>query len=155
MAPRHYVSQNLDSQRSLFLADGMLVVLLLALANFLLHLYFNNRYGYFRDEFDYMACGDHLAWGYVDQPPLVPFLIKICRMILGDSLRSVRFIPAIATSGAVILTAMIARELGGRRFAILLSALASVVAPMYLSDGSLLSTNCLEPLLWMGCIYFI
>ena len=62
-----------------------------------MHLYFNNRYGYFRDEFDYMACGDHLAWGYVDHPPLIPFLIKICRLVLGDSLRSIRFIPALAS----------------------------------------------------------
>src|SRR5689334_16803032 len=81
-----------------FLADGMLIVLLLSLWKFLFHCYFNNRYGYFRDEFDYMACGDHLAWGYVDQPPLIPFLIKICRFALGDSLRSIRFIPALATS---------------------------------------------------------
>jgi hypothetical protein len=86
---------------------------------------------------------------------LVPFLIKICRLILGDSLRSIRFIPAIATSAAIILTAMIAGELGGRRFALLLSALAFLVAPIYLSDGSLLTTNCLEPLLWMGCTYFV
>jgi dolichyl-phosphate-mannose-protein mannosyltransferase len=143
-----------DNQRQSFLADGMLIVMFLALANFLMHLYFNNRYGYFRDEFDYMACGDHLAWGYVDQPPLIPFLIKLCRLVLGDSLRSIRFIPALATSAAVILTAMIARELGGRRFAIVLSALAFIVVPIYLSDGSLLTTNCLEPLLWMGCVYF-
>src|SRR6266481_515213 len=144
-----------DRERQSFFAHGMWIVLAIALAKLLFHCYFNNRYGYFRDEFDYMACGDHLAWGYVDQPPLVPFLIKICRMILGDSLRSIRFIPALATSAAIILTAMIARELGGRRFALLLSAFAFLVAPMYLSDGSLLSTNCLEPLLWMGCIYFI
>jgi hypothetical protein len=144
----------LDSQRQPFLADGMLIVVLLAFANFLLHLYFNNRYGYFRDEFDYMACGDHLAWGYVDQPPLVPFLVKISRLLLGDSLRSIRFIPALATSTAVILTAMIARELGGRRFALVVSALAFIAAPFYLSNGSILTTNCLEPLLWMGCVYF-
>jgi hypothetical protein len=144
----------LDNQEQSFLADGMYVVFFLALANFVFHWYFNNRYGYFRDEFDYMACGDHLAWGYVDQPPLVPFLIKICRLILGDSLRSIRFIPALATSSTVILTAMIARELGGGRFALILSAVAFVVAPMYLSDGSVLSTNSLEPLLWMGCAYF-
>jgi hypothetical protein len=144
----------LNNQKQSFLADGMLIVLVLAFANFLLHLYFNNRYGYFRDEFDYMACGDHLAWGYVDHPPLVPFLLKICRLVLGDSLRSVRFIPALATSAAVILTAMISRELGGRRFALVLSALAFIAVPIYLSDGSLLTTNCLEPLLWMGCVYF-
>src|SRR6266699_5204056 len=114
----------LNSERQSVLADGMLIVVLLALANFLLHLYFNNRYGYFRDEFDYMACGDHLAWGYVDQPPLIPFLIKLSRLVLGDSLRSIRIIPALTTSAAVFLTAIIARELGGRRFATVLSALA-------------------------------
>src|ERR1700674_2968936 len=138
-----------------FVASGLLIVLGISVAKLLFHCFFNNRYGYFRDEFDYIACGDHLAWGYVDQPPLVPFLIKICRLVLGDSLRSIRFIPAIATSAAIILTAMIARELGGRRFALLLSALAFLVAPVYLSDGSLLTTNCLEPLLWMGGIYFV
>src|SRR5713226_2157696 len=154
MAPRHYVSQNLDNRRSSFLADGMLVVLLLALANFLLHLYFNNRYGYFRDEFNYMACGDHLAWGYVDHPPLILFLIKLSRLLLGDSLRSIRFIPALASSLLIVQTAAIARELGGRRYALLLSAICALIAPQYLSNGSLLGTNCLEPNLWMGCAYF-
>src|SRR5882762_9201771 len=144
----------LSNEGTSFFADGMLVVLFLAFANFLLHLYFNNQYGYFRDEFDYMACGDHLAWGYVDHPPLVPFLVKISRLVLGDSLRSIRFIPALATSAAVILTAMMARELGGRRFAVVLSALAFIAVPIYLNDGSVMTTNCLEPLLWMGCVYF-
>jgi len=132
----------------------MSIAFILALANFLMHLYFNNGYGYFRDEFDYMACGDHLAWGYVDHPPLIPFLVKISRLVLGDALRSIRIVPALATSGAVILTAMIARELGGRRFAIGLSGLAFIAVPMYLNDGSVMTTNCLEPLLWMGCVYF-
>src|SRR5260370_6038961 len=154
MAPRHYVSQNLDNQRSSFLADGMLVVLLLALANFLLHLYFNNRYGYFRDEFNYMACGDHLAWGYVDHPPLIPFLIRLSRRLLGDSLRSIRFIPALASSLLIVQTAAIARDLAGLRYALLLSAICALIAPQYLSNGSLLGTNCLEPNLWMGCAYF-
>jgi 4-amino-4-deoxy-L-arabinose transferase-like glycosyltransferase len=138
---------------SLF-AGGMLIVLVLSLAKFFFHYYFNNRYGYFRDEFDYMACGAHLAWGYVDQPPLIPFLIHVCRALLGDSLRSIRFIPALASSLLVIQTAVLARELGGRRFALLLSAVAIIVAPQYLSNGSLLGTNCLEPNLWMGCAYF-
>lgn len=137
-----------------FLANGMLAVVAIALAKFLFHCYFNNQYGYFRDEFDYMACGNHLAWGYVDQPPLIPFLIHVCRAILGDSLRSIRLIPAIASSFLVIQTAVLAREFGGRRFALLLSAITVLVAPQYLSNGSLLGTNCLEPNLWMGCAYF-
>src|SRR6267142_2397870 len=143
-----------NNQKPAFVADGMLIVLILAFANFLLHLYFNNRYGYFRDEFDYMSCGDHLGWGYVDQPPLIPFLIHVCRALLGDSLRSVRFLPALASSLLVVQTAVLTRELGGRRFALLLSAICAVIAPQYLSNGSLLGTNCLEPNLWMGCAYF-
>ncbi len=138
-----------------FLGDGMLIVVLIGLGLLVFHCYFNNHYGYFRDEFDYLSCGDHLAWGYVDQPPLLPFLVRISRSLLGDSLRSIRFLPALATSSMVVLTAMIAREFGGRRFALTLSAIAVVIAPVYLSAGSLLTTNSLEPLLWMGCAYFV
>jgi hypothetical protein len=137
-----------------FLAGGMLIVVAIALAKLVLHCYFNNRYGYFRDEFDYLACGDHLAWGYVDQPPLIPFLARISRVVLGESLRSVRFLPALASSFLVVQTALLARELGGRRFGVLLSAVTVLIAPQYLSNGSLLGTNCLEPNLWMGCAYF-
>ena len=143
-----------SGERASFFAGGMLVVVAIAVAKFFLHLYFNNRYDYFRDEFDYIACGKHLAWGYVDQPPLIPALIRLCTAVFGDSLRSVRLIPAVASSALLVLTAMITRELGGRRFALVLSAVTVLIAPMYLSDGSLLTTNCLEPLLWMGCAYF-
>src|SRR5579864_7445551 len=143
-----------SSEGKSLLGSTMAIIWLIALAKLLFHIYFNNRYGYFRDEFDYIACGDHLAWGYVDQPPLIPFLIHISRVVLGDSLRAIRFIPALASSLLVVQTAVLARELGGRRFALLLSAVCAVIAPQYLSNGSLLGTNCLEPNLWMGCAYF-
>src|SRR4029077_20980624 len=143
-----------ERNRESFFTSGMSIVWAIALANLLFHIYFNNRYGYFRDEFDYMSCGDHLAWGFVDQPPLIPFLIHICRAVFGDSLRSIRFIPALASSLLIVQTAAIARELGGRRYALLLSATCALIAPQYLSNGSLLGTNCLEPNLWIGCAYF-
>jgi len=137
------------------LSSGMAIVWAIALAKVVLHVYFNNRYGYFRDEFDYISCGDHLQWGYVDQPPLIPFLTHISRAVLGDSLRAIRFIPALASSFLVVQTAVLARELGGRRYAQILSAVSTVIVGMYLSNGSLLGTNCLEPNLWMGCVYFL
>src|SRR5947207_10783545 len=145
------VAQNWWARHS---TDGMALIWAIATAKLLFHIYFNNRYGYFRDEFDYMSCGDHLQWGYVDQPPLIPFLIHCCRAVLGDSLRSVRFIPALASSLLIVQTGAIARELGGRRYALLLSAICVALAPQYLSNGSLLTTNCLEPNLWTGCAYF-
>jgi len=133
---------------------GMFTVLAIAAFTFALHFYFNNRYGYFRDEFDYIVCGRHLAWGYVDQPPLVPVLSRIFLAVFGESLRAVRLMPTLAMSATIILSGLIARELGGRRFAVVLTALAVLISPIYLSNGSLLTSNCLEPLLWMGCVYF-
>lgn len=133
----------------------MLAVRGIAAFSFVLHVIFNNRYGYFRDEFDYIICGRHLGWGYVDQPPLLPILSRICLAIFGDSLRSVRLLPALTSAALIILTGLIARELGGKRFAVVLSAVTVLIAPIYLSGGSLLTSNCdLEVLLWMGCVYF-
>ncbi|HEU0251657.1 MAG TPA: glycosyltransferase family 39 protein [Pyrinomonadaceae bacterium] len=136
------------------ITNPLVIVVALALALLVFHCIFNNRYGYFRDEFNYMASGDHLAWGYVDQPPLLPFLVRVSRAILGDSLRAIRFLPALAMSLTVVLIGLIAREFGGRRFALVLSAIAVIIAPIFLSNGSLAVTNSLEPLLWMGCVYF-
>src|SRR5436190_23661176 len=97
-----------------FLAGGMMFVVAIALAKLILHCIFNNRYGYFRDEFDYLSCGDHLAWGYVDQPPLLAFLVCLSRTVLGGFLCSIRFLPVLAISLVVVLTALIALELVGR-----------------------------------------
>jgi hypothetical protein len=138
-----------------FFADGMRAVLVVALAKLILHCYFNNRYGYFRDEFNFMSCGDHIAWGYVDHPPMIPILVHLTRTGLGDSLRALRLVPAAANSGLVVLAGLIARELGGRRFALILTGLCVAIAPIYLAYGSLVTTNCLEPVLWMGCAWCV
>ena len=143
-----------DSDHAPFLQNGMAIAWAITALVFLLHLYFNKGYGYFRDEFNYMACGEHLQWGYVDQPPLVPFLVRLSRAVLGDSLRSIRFIPALASSLLIVQTAVFARELGGRRYALVLTAVAIALAPQYSSNGSLLGTNCLEPTFWLGTAWF-
>jgi 4-amino-4-deoxy-L-arabinose transferase-like glycosyltransferase len=137
-----------------FLADGMAIVLAMAAALLVIHCIFNNRYDYFRDEFNYLACARHLGWGYVDQPPLIPWLARLSLSTLGDSLRAIRFLPALFMSLTVVLTAQIVRELGGRAFALICAAATTIASPVYLNDGSLLTTNCLEPLLWTGCAYF-
>jgi hypothetical protein len=152
MATATKINQDLSGRS--WLTSGMAIAWAIALAIFLFHHYFNNRYGYFRDEFDYMSCGDHLQWGYVDQPPVVPFLIRICRGLFGDSLRAVRLIAALATSLLIVQAAALVKELGGRRYALILTAVMVAFVPQYLSNGGLLGTNCLEPNLWMGCVYF-
>src|ERR1700756_5505323 len=107
--------------------NGMAATFAIAILCFLIHFYFNNRYGYFRDEFDYIICGRHLAWGYVDQPPLVPALSRVFLSVFGESIRAVRLMPVLAISATIILSGMIARELGGKRFAVVLTALAVLI----------------------------
>ena len=76
-----------------------------------------------------MAASKHLAWGYVDQPPLSVALVWLARRLFGDSLSGLRLFPALAFAAAVVLAGLTARELGGRRFAQTLAALLLAVSP--------------------------
>jgi 4-amino-4-deoxy-L-arabinose transferase-like glycosyltransferase len=131
------------------------VVAAVAAVKLLLHLYAGRYYGYFCDELYYLACARHLAWGYVDQPPLIAFVASIVRAVLGDSLAAIRFLPALAGAGMVLLTGLIARELGGKRFAQGLAALCALAAPGFLALDGLLTMNAFEPLFWMGCAWLV
>src|SRR5258708_3147309 len=67
------------------IASDLTLLVLPALTMLLLELLFIRRYGIFRDELYYLACSEHLAWGYVDQPPLSIALLAADRRLLGDS----------------------------------------------------------------------
>jgi len=123
----------------------------LSFALFFVHMLVNGRYGYFVDELYYLACSHHLDWGYVDQPPLIAVVTWFERVTLGDSLYTLRFLPALAAGLKVLLTGLIARELGARRYAIMVACVAVMVAPVYLGLDSLLTMNVFEPCFWMGC----
>ena len=138
-----------------WLADPYVVVVCIAAAKLALHLYSGRHYGYFVDDLYYIACSDHSDWGYVDQPPLIALLTKIARLLLGDSLPAIRFFPALAGAGTVLLAGLLARELGGGPFAQPIAALAVLVAPGFLATGNLLSMNAFEPLFWSGCAFVL
>jgi 4-amino-4-deoxy-L-arabinose transferase-like glycosyltransferase len=93
------------------------LILCISACKLLVHLYAGRHYGYFVDELYYIACSRHLDWGYVDQPPLIAVITWLERLLLGDSLSAIRFLPAVAGTAEVALTALITRELGGKRFA--------------------------------------
>jgi 4-amino-4-deoxy-L-arabinose transferase-like glycosyltransferase len=128
-----------------------LAVYALAIAAIALHVAFSGRYGYFRDELYYAACGQHLAWGYVDHAPLAPWLARLSRALLGDSLPALRFLPALAASAKVLLGAWLARELGGGKYAQFFAAFCVLLAPIYLTFDSFFSMNAFEPVFWMAC----
>src|SRR4029434_2675642 len=140
--------------RSRFATEQKLIVFFGAVT-LLIHFLTNGRYGYFRDELNYIACGQHLAFGYVDLAPLSALLIRLSRVLLGDSLFAIRFLPAVAGALNVALTGMIGRELGGRSWAVALSCPASLCALVFLRVVYCVAMNAFEPLFWMGAIYLL
>src|SRR5215813_2934665 len=134
--------------------ESVLIAVFSAIA-LLVHLLTNGRYGYFRDELYYIACARHLAFGYVDQPPLSILLLRLSQLLLGDSLFAIRLLPAVAGAAIVALTGVIARELGGRAWAIALACAGSLSALFNLAVGNFFSMNAFEPLFWMGAVYLV
>lgn len=126
--------------------------LLLALATLIAHLGTSWRYGYFRDELYFIACSKHMAWGYVDQPPLVAAAAWLAAPF-GYNLIALRLLPAIAAALTVWLAARIARELGGGSFAQAFAALATFLLPAYLLLGNTLTTTSFEPFSWTLLVY--
>ncbi|MBC5799175.1 MAG: glycosyltransferase family 39 protein [Candidatus Eremiobacteraeota bacterium] len=122
-------------------------------ATFVFHILNAGKYGYQRDELYFISCARHLAWGYVDQPPLIAVVAKIVLAILGDSLYAIRLLPALAAALTVVLTGRLARRLGAGVFAMGLAMLGIGLAPFYLAVGNLLTMNAFEPLLWLGTAY--
>jgi Dolichyl-phosphate-mannose-protein mannosyltransferase len=129
------------------------LLLALALGKLLIQLAGINHYGFFRDELYYAACGEHLAWGYVDQPPLIAFVAWFARHTLGTSLFATRLIPVLAGAAVVYLTGRVVRDLGGGLFAQFLAATAILLAPAYLAFDSFFSMNAFEPLFWLLCAW--
>jgi 4-amino-4-deoxy-L-arabinose transferase-like glycosyltransferase len=138
-----------------WLGPGVVVVLAIAAAKLLLHLATASRYGYFGDELYFLACGEHLDWGYVDQPPLIGLVAWLVRHTLGTSLLAMRLPSALAGAALVLLTGLLARELGGGRFAMGLSAAASGLAFVYVVVHYLFTMNAYEPLFWTGCAFLL
>jgi Dolichyl-phosphate-mannose-protein mannosyltransferase len=134
-------------------ARGVPIVALTAAAVALaLHAATAGRYGYFRDELYFIACAKHLAWGYVDQPPLVAVAAWLSSPA-GYTLPALRALPILSAAATAALAAIIAGELGGGRFARILSALATILTPAYLLLGNTLTTTSFEPLSWTLATY--
>jgi hypothetical protein len=113
------------------------------------------QYGYFRDALYYLACSEHLAFGYVDQPPLIAFLGWVARHTLGTSLPALLFWPALAGASRIVLTAMFARELGASRFGVVLAAALAATPGVWWVIDHQFAMNCLEPLFWGGLAYVV
>ena len=135
--------------------SGTAIVMYVALVRIVLYFFAGPHYGYFRDELYYLACGEHPAWGYVDQPPLIAWIAWFLQHTIGTSLWALRLLPALAGASTVILAGLLARELAGRRWAMFLASLAALMAPVLLAMSHLFTMNAFDPLLWTGLAYLV
>ena len=132
-------------------------MLLIALATLKLffHVLFNTRYGFHRDELATLSDAQHLDWGYVAYPPLTPFIGRIELIVFGASLSGFRFFAALAQSIAIVITGLMARELGGKRYAMFVAAAATAVAPISLGASALFQYVSFDYLWFVLLAYFV
>ncbi|MDR2984012.1 MAG: glycosyltransferase family 39 protein [Nocardiopsaceae bacterium] len=130
-------------------------VLAIAVAVAALLVAFAGRYGYHRDELYFLASGRHLAWGYPDQPPLVPLIARLVSDLAPGSLILLRLPSALVTGVLVVLTGLTTRELGGGRAAQVLASAVIAVAPVVTGSGHLLSTTTFDLPIWALLIWLL
>jgi hypothetical protein len=123
-------------------------LVVLAGVAFVGHMLVAGNYGYFRDELYYIADGHHLQAGYVDQPLLMGWLAALLRIIAGDTLVAIHVIPALACALIVVVTGLMARELGGGQVAQLVGGVAAVFTVAFMASGSVFSMDVLDELWW-------
>lgn len=130
------------------------VAAIAALVTLGLHLAANPHYGFFRDELYFIICGFHPAWGYVDQPPVVP-LLSAGSQLFGHSLFALRAIPAIFAAAGAYVTCSLVFELGGGTFAAALAVLAYLAAGVLESFGAKAGPDMTGLWLWPLCALYV
>ena len=130
------------------------ILLLLGLGIALAHILTNGQYGFHRDELDIIMNARRLDWGYVAYPPLTPLLARIELALLGSSLTAMRLLPALSQGIAAVLVGLMARDMGGRRPAQILAALAAAISPVALTTGMLIQYMSFDYLWWVAVAFF-
>jgi hypothetical protein len=128
------------------------VLVYIAAATIIVHLLTGGRYGFHRDELATLDDARHLAWGYVAYPPVTPFFGRLSLTLFGTSLAGFRFFAALACACSIWLTGLMARQLGGGRFAQIMAALAAT--PFSLAAGSLMQYVSFDYFWWVLTAYF-
>lgn len=132
-----------------FCQRDMVLVYFLAFAKLMSHLPLIACTNFRPDELSFMACGMHLDWGYVDDPPLVPWLARLSTELFGYSRFGLRLWPTIAGTISILLTGLMAKSLGGKYLAQILSALAVFAAPAFIINCSEACVFSYEPMCWL------
>jgi hypothetical protein len=137
------------------LFNPIAIILFFAAVKLSLHIIFSDEYGYFRDEFYYIACSENLAFGYVDHPPLIALITKLSVALFGSSVEAIRILPALAGASTLFVSGLVIRKISGSRFATLVGMIALLFSPVMLISNHKLSMNPFDQLFWTMAIYVL
>ena len=138
-----------------FIRSDVAVLLFIGLLTACVHILSNGQYGWHRDELGVLDNARELWWGYVEYPPVTPALARLALEVFGESLRGVRLVAVLAQSAAVVVTGLIARELGGSRPVQVVAALAVATASASVFMSGMMMYVSVEYLWWVLAAYFI
>ncbi|MBN1351963.1 glycosyltransferase family 39 protein [candidate division KSB1 bacterium] len=137
------------------LSSDLAILAYISIIKLLIHFFTNNHYGFHRDEFLYIAMGKHLAWGYLELPPALGVISFLTQNLIGDSIFAIRLFPAVAGALLVFFSGLLARELGGGRFAQILAAGAALLSPAFLRSATLFQPVVFDQLYWVLGVFFL
>lgn len=148
-----FVTRTRNWRQILFSDVGVLI--LIALCRIFIHFLTNGQYGFHRDELATLDDAHYLGWGYPAYPPVTPFIARIALELFGSSTVGVRFFASLAQGVALVLTGLMAKELGGGRWAHAVAAVAVAIAPISLGSGALFQYVSFDYLWWVVVAYFV
>jgi 4-amino-4-deoxy-L-arabinose transferase-like glycosyltransferase len=132
-----------------------LALLLISICVMLAHIATNGRFGFHRDELQVLDDARHLAWGFVALPPFTPFIERVSMALFDTSLVGLRLFSMFAQGAVIILTGLIARELGARRLAQIVAAFAVAIAPLAMFSATEFQYTSFDYLWWVLIAYFL
>jgi Dolichyl-phosphate-mannose-protein mannosyltransferase len=127
----------------------------ISLAVMLVHLLTNGRYGFHRDEFQFLSDARHLEWGFVAYPPFTPFVERVGLQLFGVSMEGLRLFSVIAQGMAIVVTGLMAWELGGGRLAQVVAALAVATSGLPVFEGTEFQYSSFDYLWWVLIAYCV
>ncbi len=151
------IIRNSSVSRRMFswLASDVGLLVLLAVLRVALHTATNGQYGFHRDELQTLDDARHLDWGFVVYPPMVPLLARLELVLFGASLVGFRLLAAVAVSVAMVISGLIAKELGGGRREQVLAAIATGISPVSLAQGAVFQYVSFDYLCCVLLTYFL
>src|SRR6185295_4753090 len=132
----------------------LITLLILALARLLIQCLTDWQYGFHRDELGVLDDARFLDWGYVSYPPLTPFVARVALTLFGPSLVGLRFFAVLAQSIAMVIAGLVTCELGGKRWAKVIAAIATAISPMSVCMGTMFQYISFDFLWWVLAAWF-